>query len=321
MLKRALYSMTVGLTLACAAHGAAAENYPSKGIEIVVPVTPGSGTDLIARAIAEEMTKRLDTNVIVLNKPGAASQIAAAYVQRAKPDGYTLLIIHSGVIANPMIYKSFTIDMRRDLTPVAAISQTPWVVAIHDSVPAKTMGELVAYSKANPGKINVGVTGGSSELDIAMLRSRTGLDAEVIMYPGGTQVMTALASNEIQVALNAIRGVETMAERGVRALASTSDKRFSLAPGLPTLGESGVPAYEGVSLWFGLLGPAGMPDDIVRKLNGEVNEILRLPAVAKRLETMAHEPMGGTPNAFSDLIESNTEFYEQAAKQAGIVPR
>ncbi len=298
-----------------------AASFPERRIEIVVPVTPGSATDLLARMIAEKLSDRLSQPVVVANKPGAASKIGAEYVKRSAADGYTLLVIHSGIMANRLMYKSFDIDLRKDFSHIVPLTWTPWVVAINDSLPVVTVADLIAYGKSHRGMLNFGTTGGTSELDVRILMQKAGIDGELLLYPGGTDVMTALARNDIQVALNAIRGIESLRGRGVKGIAVTSPKRFPLAPDMPTVSESGVPGFQGSSLWFGLLGPAGMPDAVIDRLNHEVNEILAMPDVVKRVGAMAHEVMGGTPEAFRRFVISELDQYEQVARSSGLTPR
>lgn len=294
--------------------------YPERSVEIVVPVTPGSATDLLARILSQHLKERLDQSFVVTNKPGAASQIGASYVQRAEPDGYTFLVIHSGIMASPFVYKSFPLDLRNDFTYVTGISQTPWVLAVNDQIPVDTVDDLIAYAKENPGKVNFGTTGGSSEIDVRNFISKAGVDAEVVLYPGGSQVLLALAKNEIQVGLNAVRGVQSLEEKGVKGIAITSGKPSALAPDLPTVNESGIPGFEASPLWFGVLGPAGLPKDITEKINQEVAIIMQLPEVKEQLEKMAHEPMISTPDEFRDFALKQLDYFESAAKSTGIEP-
>ena len=162
-----------------------------------------------------------------MNKPGAASKIGADYVKRSPADGYTPLVIHSGIMANAFMYKSFDLDLRKDFTYIVPLTWTPWVVAINDALPVRTMADLIAYGKAHPGALNFGTTGGTSELDVRILMQKAGIDGELLLYPGGTDVMTALARNDIQVALNAIRGVESLRGKGVKGIAVTAiDKTY-----------------------------------------------------------------------------------------------
>ena len=315
---RAIAFVVLGLAATACALAA---GFPERRIEIVVPVTPGSATDILARMVAEKLSERISQPVVVSNKPGAASKIGAEYVKRSAPDGYTLLVIHSGIMANPYAYKTFDLDLRKDFTYVVPLTWTPWVVAVHSGLPVKTVADLIAYGKANPGKLNFGTTGGSSELDVRMLMQRAGIDGELLLYPGGTQVLAALASNEIQVALNAIRGVESLRGHGVAAIAVTSPRRFALAPEIPTVSESGGPGFQGASLWFGLLGPAGMPKDVVEKLNREVNGILAMPDVIKRVTGMAHEVIGGSSEDFRKFALEELNGYERTAREARLEPR
>lgn len=321
-MKKILVRAVASVVLVLIAGGyARAAGFPERRIEIVVPVTPGSATDLLARMVAEKLSERVSQPVVVANKPGAASKIGAEYVKRSAADGYTLLVIHSGIMANPYAYKAFDLDLRKDFTYIVPLTWTPWVVAVHSGLPVKNVADLIAYGKANPGKLNFGTTGGSSELDVRMLMQQAGIDGEMLLYPGGTQVLTALAGNEIQVALNAIRGVESLRGRGVTAIAVTSPKRFPLAPDIPTVAEGGVPGFAGATLWFGLLGPAGMPVDVVERLNQEVNRILAMPDVVKRITGMSHEVIGGSSDDFRKFALDELGRYERTARESRLEPR
>jgi tripartite-type tricarboxylate transporter receptor subunit TctC len=301
--------------------GAVAADFPSRRIEIVATVTPGSATDILARLLAEKLAARLGQPAIVTNKPGANQQIGAEYVHRAPADGHTLLVTHSGIMANPFLVKAWTLDLTKDLTPIAQLASTPWVFAVPQDFPAKNMAEFVAYSKANPAKVNYGTTGGTSILDLSSLKAKSGAGGEILTYPGGTQVMTALVSNEIQGGLNSIRGVNSLKGR-VRALAVTSAERSSLAPEIPTIAESGVPGYSGAPLSYGVWGPPDMPDAVLQKVNAEINAILALPEVRKHImETMACEIIGGTPRDYKQAIRGELDYYSRAARDAKLEPK
>lgn len=297
-----------------------AADFPSKRIEIVATTTPGSATDLLARLVAEKLPARLGQAVIVTNKPGANQQIAAEYVHRAPADGHTLLSTHSGIMANPFLMKAFTLDLNRDLTPVILLASTPWVFAVPQDFPAKNMAEFVTYAKANPGKVNYGSTGGTSILDLSTFKILSGAGGEILNYPGGTQVLTALASNEVQGGLNSARGVASLAGR-VRALAITSGKRSALTPDIPTMAESGVPGYSGAPLSFGLWGPPDMPAAVLQKVNAEIKAVLDLPDVRKRIEAMNFEIVGGPPGDYKQLIRNELDYYRRAARDAKLQPQ
>ena len=298
------------------AQPASTDNYPTSQIELVLPNTPGGGTDAIARIIAPALSKRLGQNVIITYKPGAASLIAAEHVKRAKPDGHTLLAIHSGVLAEPFNNKNFKVDWIEDFSWIAALSGTPWVIAVNSSVPARTFEELLAYGKANPDKLNLGSTGGAIDLSIAALKRRTGLDVQPVLYPGASQIITAFLGNEIQMVWNAMRGIRPLLDRGVHPIAVTSPTRSRLAPTIPTLQESGVAGFSTPSLWFGVIGPAGMPAPIVDRLNREINAILQSPETSKLIEeSLSQEPIVQSPAEVRETAARETRFYRDVSSK------
>lgn len=318
--RRAATALAVLFVLAPSAPLWAAD-FPSKRIEIVATVTPGSATDILARLLAEKLSARLGQPVIVTNKSGANQQIGAEYVHHAPADGHTLLLTHSGIMANPFLMKAFTLDLNKDLTPVIQLASTPWVFAVPQDFPAKNMAEFVAYAKANPARVNYGTTGGTSILDLSTLKALSGAGGEILNYPGGTQVLTALVSNEIEAGLNSIRGVNSMAGK-VRALAITSSKRSTLTPDIPTMAESGVPGYSGAPLSYGIWGPPDMPEAVLQKVNAEINAVLDLPDVRKRIvETMSCEIVGGTPRDYKQVIRDELDYYRRAASDAKLQPQ
>ena len=320
LLKNVIF--VVGAFTLHAAHiPAVAADFPFKRVEIVVTVTPGSATDLLARLIAEKLATRIGQSVIVTNKPGANQQIGAEYVHRAAKDGHTLLLTHSGIMANPFMFKAFTLDMNNDFTPISQLASTPWVFAVPQNLPVKNIADFITFAKANPNKVNFGSTGGTVTLDTSMFKAKAGIGGEIITYPGGTQVLMALTSSEIQAGLNSIRGVNSLPGK-VRALAVTSPKRFPLAPEVPTIAESGLPEFSGASLWYGLWGPADMAAPVIQKINAEVTAILNMPEVKKRIvESMSCDVVGGTPAEFRQAVKDELDYYARAARDAKLAPQ
>lgn len=287
--------------------------------EIVATVPPGSGTDILARKMAELLRDQFGDTVVVLNKGGAAQQIGLDYVRRAKPDGRTLAVVHSGVVANPYMFKAFHIDLTNDVTPIIQLASTPWVFVAPTSVPVKTMKEFLAYARANPDRVNYGSTGGTAALDLSMLKSEANIGGQIINYSGGAQVITALLAGDIQGALNGVRGVKSMPDK-LRGLAVTSAKRSPIAPELPTMAESGVSGYAGAPLWFGVFGPPGMDPKLVLKVNERLKSLVTPPGIVKWMEdTMNCEVIADSPDEFRETIRSELEFYGKAARQAEII--
>lgn len=299
---------------------ASAADFPSKPIEIVVPLTPGSAPDILARLIGQPLSERLGQPVVVNSRPGAGGQLGMNYLKRAAPDGHTLLLIHSGIVAAPFMYKTANFDLIKDFTHVIALSSTPYVLAASKQITARTVPELVAYAKANPGKVNFGNTGGDALEGIRLMRL-AGFQSQMVTYNGGAPVLTALAADEIQLAVFSARGVKTVEDRGVRGFAVAAKQRFSLAPQIPTFDELGLKGFYG-GYWYGLMGPAGMPPEVLARLNNEINQILKMPEVRKRiLEGMTNEPIGGTPAEFESMTKELLDQYRQAAAAAGVVPQ
>ncbi|MDO8280573.1 MAG: tripartite tricarboxylate transporter substrate binding protein [Burkholderiaceae bacterium] len=292
--------------------------FPSQRIEIVIPLTPGSAPDILARLVGERLSQRLGQPVIVSAKPGAATQLAMAYLKRAKPDGHTLLLIHSGMIATSFVYKAYTGDILKDHTFISAISTTPYVVAVNSSLPVQSIADLIAYSKANPQKLNFGSTGGAYDIDAIRLQKALGIQVQIIPYPGGSQQLASLAANETQVSIVSVRSARPLI-KNIRLLAVASPKRFTQAPELPTLDELGIPQFYG-GYWYGLIGPADMPAAVTQRLNREINEILAEPEVLKRIEGLTNEVLRGSPADFENLARQTYESYKKTALDAGIKP-
>lgn len=316
----ALFSAAFTVGSPVAAQSQAPQDFPSRRIEVVIPVPPGSATDLLGRLIAEKLATRFGQQVVSQNRPGALQQVGAEYVRRAPPDGHTLLVTHSGIMANPFLFKAFTIDLLRDLSHVATVAATPWVFGVPHSLPVNSIAEFIAYAKTNPDKVNFGSTGGTVDLDLRAFKALAGIGGEIVAYPGGSQVLTALASGEIQAGLNSVRGLSSMPGR-VRALAVTTEQRFSLSPTLPTVAESGLPGFRAAPIWYGVWGPAGIAPAILARLNSEINDILKDVDVEKRITSgMAHEVLIGSPADFTGRVNQELDHYRRTATQAGIRP-
>lgn len=309
----------LALAVLCVASGTALPAEPgfaSRRVEIVVSAAAGATTDLLGRLIAEKLAPHIGHPVIVINKPGANQQIGADYVSRAAPDGHTLLLAHSALVANPVMFKAVKMDLNRDLTPVAQLIETPWVFSVPDQLPVRTVSEFIAYAKANPGKVNFGSTGGTVTLDTKVFMARAGIEAEIVNYAGGAPLVAALATNEVQAALSSVRSVNAMSGR-VRLLAVTSPRRSDLVPHLPSVSESALPGFEGASLWFGLWAPSGMAPPLAQKINREINAILAMPEVKQRVvDTMTCDIVGGPPEQLRRAVSADLDYYRRAAQAA-----
>lgn len=311
---------TLGIALGALAAGfAQAQPYPNKPVKIVAPFAPGGGTDFIARLIAQKLTEKLGAQVIVENKPGAGGNLGAEQAVRSPADGYTLLLVAGSYTVNPSLYK-LTFDPVGDITPIIQLSQGPFIVTVHPSVPAKSLKELIDLVKKQPDKLSYASAGSGSitHLASAMFVDMAKLQIVHIPYKGtGPALNDAIAGN-VQVLFGSPSTTIPHIKSGrLRALAVTTTKRIGAAPDVPTVAESGLPGYE-VVLWHGLVGPKGLPRAIVDRINTEANQILKVKEMDALLATDGVAPAGGTPEQFATTIKSDIERWGKIVKQAGV---
>jgi tripartite-type tricarboxylate transporter receptor subunit TctC len=307
------------LSLSLGAFGAQAQTYPSKPVKIVVGFAPGGGSDFAARVIAQQLTERMKNQVIVENKPGAGSLIGAEYVIKSAPDGYTLLLTPASYTVNPSVYK-LSFDPLNDITPIAQISKGPYVVAVHPSVPAKTLKELVAYAKANPGKLSYASSGNGAHIHVATeyFLYTAGINIVHVPYKGTGPALNDTVGGQVQMIFGSVASALQYVKSGrLRPLAVTTPKRIAAAPDVPTVSESGYPGWE-VTNWHGLVGPKGLPKDILQRLNKEVNGSVHSDEVKKVLSSDGLEPAGGTPEEFAALLKAEVARWAQVVKRANI---
>ena len=304
---------------ALAAGFAHAQPYPNKPIKIVAPFAPGGGTDFIARLIAQKLTEKLGVQVVVENKPGAGGNLGAEQAVRSPADGYTLLLVAGSYTVNPSLYK-LTFDPVSDITPIIQLSQGPFIVAVHPSVPAKTLKELIDLVKKQPDKLSYASAGSGSitHLASAMFVDMAKLQIVHIPYKGtGPALNDAIAGN-VQVLFGSPSTTIPHIKSGrLRALAVTTTNRIGAAPDVPTVAESGLAGYE-VVLWHGLVGPKGLPRAIVDRINAEANQILKVKEMDTLLATDGVAAAGGTPEQFAATIKSDIERWGKVVKQAGV---
>src|SRR6266849_5400592 len=279
--------------LFCAAMAAWAQTYPAKPIRVVVGFPPGGGNDIIARMVGAKMQETWGQPVVIDNKPGANSIIAAEFVAKSAPDGYTLLVnATGGMSVNPVLYAKLPYDSLKDFVAISMVGSFPLVLVVHPSVPANSVQELVAYARANPGKLNY--SSGSTAFQVAseMFKQMTGTDLRHIPYKGSAASITAVIAGDVQMTIVDTPPLVPQIRAGrVKALAVTSAKRSASMPEVPALAESGVPGYEMV-LWIGVFAPAGTPRDVAEKLNAAVVRVVKLPEVRETLDAMGVEPLG-----------------------------
>jgi tripartite-type tricarboxylate transporter receptor subunit TctC len=307
------------LPLAAAAaivHATPAAAWPERPIRIVVPYAAGGFTDIVARLVGTRLAEKLAQPVIVENKPGASTMLGAEAVAHAPPDGYTLLMATTSTIStNPLLFRKMTYKAT-DFTPVALTGLTPFVLVAHPSVPVKDATGLVAYARANPGKLNFAMLGPGSSTHLVdeMLRSAARIDIRDVPYKGSGPASTDLLAGHVELNFDAVSTALARIRSGqLKGLGITSDTRSPLLPDVPTFKESGLPQVVAYS-WYGLMAPAGTPRPVVEQLNRAVNEVLKLPEVKAQLEANgASAPVLDTKQ-FADLIDEHTRVWERIVK-------
>lgn len=302
----------------CAAQAALGQGYPSRPIHVVVGFPPGGGNDIIARMVGAKMQESWGQPVVIDNKPGANSIIASEFVAKSAPDGYTLLVnATGGMSVNPVLYAKLPYDSLKDFVPISMVGSFPLVLVVNPSVPAKSVDELVAYAKANPGKLNY--SSGSTAFQVAteMFKQMTGTDVRHIPYKGSAASITAVIAGDVQMTIVDTPPLVPQLKSGrVRALAVTTAKRAAALPELPAIAET-VPGYE-MALWIGMFTPAGTPQEIAAKLTAEVRRIVGLPDIRDKLAGMGVEPLGNTSEETAEWIRREIARYGPVVKTAGI---
>jgi tripartite-type tricarboxylate transporter receptor subunit TctC len=301
------------------AQGDSAQTYPTRPIRIVVGFGPGGGNDILARLVSQKLTERLGQAVVVENKPGAGAMIATELVAKAAPDGYTLLLGATGAMTiNPAVYQKLSYDTVRDFAPISMIASFPLLMCVYPAAPVKSVAELVAYAKENPAKANYASSSAAFQLATELFKLRTGAPLEHIPYKSSGEMLTAVLGGEVLVALADALPVAGHVKAGtVRVLAITSARRAAEYPDVPTMTEAGVPDLE-VTLWSGLFAPAATPPGIVRKLEKELMEIVKLPDLQERLKAMAVDPVGGPGQDLAGRIAAEIPRWAAIAKAANV---
>ena len=297
--------------------------YPARNVQIIVPYTAGGSIDIMTRAVAQQLTVAWGKNVVVDNRPGASGMIGTEIATKAEADGHVLLGHTSSYPATAAVREKLPFDPARAIVPVAMIARAPMMVAIHPSVPAKTVKELVALAKKDPNalKYSSSGTGGNNHFSGALFASAAGIKLTHIPYKGISQAMTALASGEVEICIASAAAINPqMRANRVRVIAITSEKPTSLLPGLPTVAQSGVPGYM-YELWWGLFAPAGLSAERIAFINAAVNKSLAGPEMKKFLENESAEAWVATPAQIADLLPREIDRYRKAAKEAGIPPQ
>jgi tripartite-type tricarboxylate transporter receptor subunit TctC len=310
------------LTVLLAAQTASAQStYPNRAVKILVGFTPGTAPDVVARILADRFAQVWGAPFVVENIPGAGSNIATDRVAKAVADGYTLLMGGNGaLVINPSLFETLPFDPIKDFAPISQVFIAANVLVLPPEQPVKTVADLVALARAEPGKLSyahAGV-GTSQQLAAELFKYRAHLDIKGVPYRGTTAFMPDLLANRITMSFANITNVMPLVREGkLRALAITSIRRSALAPELPTMAESGFPGFEAVP-WFGLLAPAGAPKDVLDRLHDETVKALAMPEVRQKFDELGLEPIGNTPAEFATVIQKETPAWAKVIREAGI---
>ena len=312
----------LALGIACVALGAsasaAAADYPTRPVRLIVGFPAGGPTDILARLVGAQLGERLGQQFVVENKPGAGSNIATEAAINSAPDGHTILVCASANTINATLYKKLAFDFVRDTVPVAGLARVPNALLVHPSVPATTVPEFIAYAKANPGKINMASSGNGTTVHLAgeMFKTMAGVDMVHVPYRGSQPAVTSLVAGQTQVMFGDIPVSIGHIQAGtVRIVAVTTATRLDLLPAVPTIGET-LPGYE-ANAWFGFVVPKGTPPDIVAKLNREINAALADPKIKARLAELGTTAIVATPAEFGAFIAAEIERWAKAVKSSG----
>lgn len=324
MNKIRIWTMIAVATLGIvAASSVAAQAYPAKPIHLVVPFPPGGAVDFFARVVQPPLSELLGQPVVIDNKAGASGMLGAGIVAKSAPDGYTLLLGNIASLAiNVGIYPKMAYDPLKDLVPIVRTVDVNYVLVVHPSLPVKTVPELIVYAKANPGKLSYGSAGSGSlpHLGSELFKAQTGTDLVHVPYKGGGPMVTDLLGGSIQVVIGDQANLMPHVQTGrLRALAVATSKRSPNAPELVTIAETGLAGFDATA-WQGLVGPAGLPADVVRRLNEAFNKVMAIPAVREKLLGGGLEPVGGTPEQFARFISDEITKWTKIAKDVGAKP-
>jgi tripartite-type tricarboxylate transporter receptor subunit TctC len=300
---------------------AQAQTYPNRTIMLVIPFAPGGSTSIVGRVIADKMSQLLGQSIVVDNRPGAGGTVGTKFVAKSDSDGYTILLSYTGTLAiGPSLYKNVGYDPRKDFAPIGMIGNAPSAVVVHPSFAPKTIAELIAYAKANPGKVNFGSAGVGSVNHITgeYFARSAGIKLEHIPYKGTGPALTDLLGGHIPMALAPIPAVNPNVQSGLlRALAVTGKTRSALMPDVPTLAESGLPGFE-ASLYYGLVAPAGTPRPVIERLNKELRAALASDEVKKQLAQDGTEVTPDTPEDYAAFIDKDEKKWADLVKASGV---
>ena len=301
--------------------GAVAQDYPSKPLRLIVPFPPGGVTDIVARAVAAKLAIELGQSVVIENRAGASGLIGAEAGARSPADGYTLVMGNISTLAiNPVTFAKLPYDPIASFDPISMVAIQPLIVAVHTSLPVKSLIELVQYAKSQPGKLNYGTAGSSIHLAVEFFSTAAGIKMNHIPYKGSAPALTDLIGGQVQVLFDPFSSIYPFVTSGkVRALAVTTDKRSATAPTLPTVAESGYANFD-VSSWQGIVVPAGTPRAVIQRLNRDLVKVLSTPEMKERFGQYSAVTAASTPEQFSSYIKEEITRWQKVAIDAGVKP-
>ena len=321
--RRALQGSLLATLAMPASRAALGQTYPSRSIRLVVPFPAGAGvSDIMARLIGQHLSAATGQQVVIDNRPGAGGNVGAEIAAKSAPDGYTLLMGSSALVVNPYLYARMPYEPLTDFVPVTTVASNLLLLAVHPSVAAKSVAELIAYAKAHPGQLNYGSGGVGSTPYLAteLFKSLVGIDVTHVPYKGGAPALADLVAGQLSFMIENMPGTMPYVNAGkLRALAVTSRQRSALAPDLPTMAEAGVPGYEMIG-WNGIFAPKGTPPEVVARLHAELVKILHAPEVKQHLSTLGAEPGGEKPEDFAAFVKAESERWGKIIRDKGIKP-
>ena len=319
--RRFLHLATAAAALPSVSRMATAQTYPTRPVRLIIGYPPGGSADITARLLGQWLSERLGQPFVIESRPGASTNIATEAVVRAPPDGYTLLLVAPANAINATLYEKLNFNFISDIAPVAGIIRFPNVMVVNPLVPAKTVPEFIAYAKANPGRLNMASSGNGSTIHVSgeLFKMMTGVNMVHVPYRGGAPALTDMISGQVQVMFdNVPTSIEFIRAGKLRALAVTTATRSEVLPDLPTVADF-VPGYE-ASAWYGVGVPKGTPEDIIDKLNKEINAILAEPKAKARLADLGASLLAGSPADFGKLVADETEKWGKVVKFSGAKP-
>ena len=299
--------------------GTRAQDYPEKTVRIIVPFTAAGGTDIMARSLAQRMTESMGQQFIVDNRPGANGLIGAEIVARAAPDGYVLLMSTNGLTINPWLHPNIPFSVERDFAPITLVGSAPSLLAVHPSVPARSVKELVALARSRPGQLAMSSTGVDTPSHLAgeLLKQTAGIDVLIVQYKGTGAMLSDTVGGQVEMTFGSLPGLAPLVKSGkLRALAVSSAARAPTMPEIPTVAET-LRGFETV-IWYGLLAPARTPRDIISRLHGETTKALGHDAVRQRLAAQGIEPGGIGPEQFAAIIKTDLARWQKVIRQGNI---